>query len=82
MRPFKAVYENGHLLFPDGTAPEGKMEVVVVFPDQCEPAPTRDKDAGKRFVQEWSGVLKGRDISNWKDEKAEYLKGKPSENPA
>ena len=58
------------------------MEVVVVFPDQSEPAPARDKDAGKRFVEEWAGVLKGHDISNWKDEKAEYLKGKPSENPA
>ena len=28
------------------------------------------------------GILKGCDVSNWKDEKAEYLKGKPSENPA
>jgi hypothetical protein len=75
----KAIYENGHLLFPDGSAPEGRMEVVVVFPDQGESVPPRDKDAGKRFVREWAGVLKGCDVSNWKDDKAEYLNGK---NPA
>jgi hypothetical protein len=82
MRPIKAVYEDGHLMFPEGAAPEGRMEVVVIFPDQSEPSPPRDKDGGKRFDREWAGVLKGCDISNWKDEKAEYLKGRPSENPA
>jgi hypothetical protein len=82
MQSFKAVYENGHLVFPEGNAPEGRMEVVVVFPDKNESAPPRDKDAGKRFVREWTGILKGCDISNWKDEKADYLKGKASENPA
>ena len=82
MRSVNAVYENGRLFFPEGDGPEGRMEVVVVFPDQGESAPPRDKDAGKRFVREWSGILKGCDVSNWQDEKAEYLKGKPSENPA
>jgi hypothetical protein len=82
MQPVKAVYEDGHLVFPEGNGPEGRMEVIVIFPDKDESAPTRDKDAGKRFVREWKGVLKGCDISNWKDEKAEYLKGKPRENPA
>ncbi len=82
MRTIKAVYDNGHLTFPAGEAPEGRMEVVVVFPDQCEPTPIRDKYAGKRFVEERAAVLKGRDVANWKDEKAEYLKEKPSENPA
>jgi hypothetical protein len=81
MRSVKAVYDNGHLMFPDGSVPEGRMEVVVVFPDQGKPIASRDKDAGKRFVREWTGILKGSDISNWKDEKAEYLKGKPNENP-
>jgi hypothetical protein len=82
MRPVKAIYDNGHLLFPEGNGPEGRMEVVVVFPDKSEPGLRKDKDAGKRFVREWSGVLEGADISNWKDEKAEYLKGRGSENPA
>jgi hypothetical protein len=82
MRPIKAVYEDGHLMFPEGTAPEGRMEVVVVFPDQSEPSPPRDKNAGKRFVREWAGILKGCDVSDWKNQKADYLKGKPSENPA
>ena len=82
MRPVKVVYENGHLIFPEGSGPEGRMEVVVVFPDQGEPVAPRDKNAGKRFVEKWTGVLKGVNIEGWKDEKAEYLKGKPSENPA
>ena len=47
------------------------MEVVVISPDQTEPVPPRDTDAGKRFVEKWSGILKGCDVSNWKDEKAE-----------
>jgi hypothetical protein len=82
MRPVKAVYEDGHLMFPEGSASEGRMEVVVVFPDKSEPAPARDVNAGKRFVREGAGVLKGCDVSNWKDEKAEYLKGKGRGNPA
>jgi hypothetical protein len=76
MRPIKAVYENGHLMFPDGTAPDGRMEVVVVFPDQSEPAPPRDKDAGKRFVEKWSGVLKGVDIEGWKEQRIADLEKK------
>ena len=58
------------------------MEVVVVFLTSASRLPIRDKDAGKRFVEERAAVLKGRDVANWKDEKAEYLKEKPSENPA
>jgi len=77
-----AIYENGHLVFPEGNAPEGRMEVVVIFPEKNEPAGHRDRDAGKRFVRVWSGILKGCDISNWKDETAEYLKGEADENPA
>ena len=80
MHRIKGLYENGQVTFPDGAAPEGRMDVVVIFPDPREPAPSRDKDAGKRFVKEWSGILKGCDISDWKDQKAEYLKGKPGEN--
>jgi hypothetical protein len=83
MQPMKAIYEDGRLVFPEGNAPKGRMEVVVVFPDPGESPPARkkDKDAGKRFVQKWSGVLKGCDISNWKDEKAEYLLKKGSQQP-
>ena len=82
MRSVKAIYEDGRLTFPEGDTPDGRMEVVVIFPDKSESAPPRDKDAGKRFVKKWSGILKGCDISNWKDEKAEHLRGKPSENSA
>jgi hypothetical protein len=82
MRSVRAFYENGHLVFPEGNGPEGRTEVVVIFPDKNEPIVCRDKDAGKRFVREWAGVLEGCDIGNWKDQKAEYLKGKPGENPA
>jgi hypothetical protein len=74
MRSIKALYENGHLVFPEGNGPEGRMEVVVVFPDQNKPAIAHPKDAGKRFVSEWSGVLEGCDLGNWKDDKADYLK--------
>jgi hypothetical protein len=77
----KAVYDNGLLIFPEGNGPEGRMEVVVIFPDEIALAPPRDKDAGKQFVEKWSGVLKGCDIGNWKDEKAEYLKAKGRETP-
>ncbi len=77
-----AVYDNGHLTFPEGSAPEGRMEVVVVFPDKSEPAAARDENAGRRFVREWSGILKGCNIENWKDEKADYLKEQPREGSA
>lgn len=82
MRPIRAMYENRHLIFPDGSEPEGRMEVVVVFPDSGESAPARDKDAGKRFVEKWSGVLKGENIEGWKDQKADYLMDKSRENIA
>ena len=76
MRPIKAVYEDGHLMFSEGPAPEGRMEVIVVFPDQTEPASPRDKDAGKRFVEEWSGVLKGADIEGWREQRMADLEKK------
>ncbi len=76
MRPVKAVYENGHLMFPEGLAPEGRMEVVVVFPDQGESAAPRDKDAGKRFVEKWTGVLKGVDIEGWEEQRIADLEKK------
>jgi hypothetical protein len=72
----KAVYENGHLVFPEGNGPEGRMEVVVIFPDQNMPAVPRDKDAGKRFVQEWAGILKGADIEGWKESRISDLEKK------
>jgi hypothetical protein len=78
MQTMKAVYDNGTLVFPEGVAPRGRMEVVVVFPEQVEAVSNnlieqRDKDAGKRFVREWSGILRGCNIDNWKDEKAAHL---------
>lgn len=80
MRSVKAVYENGHLMFPDGPAPEGRMDVVVVFPDQLpdqgEPSPPRNKNAGKEFVEKWSGVLKGVDIEGWKEQRIADLEKK------
>jgi hypothetical protein len=82
MRSVKAIYENGHLMFSEGTPPLGRMEVVVVFPETGETNPRRNTEAGKRFVQEWAGVLKGCDISRWTDDKAEFVKGTPHENPA
>jgi hypothetical protein len=82
VRSVKAFYENGHLVFPEGCGPEGPMEVVVVFPDRNNPDSVRVEDAGKRFVCKWSGVLEGCDLGRWKDEKADYLRGKRSENPS
>jgi hypothetical protein len=63
-------------MFPEGAAPEGRMEVVVVFPDQCEPAPARDKDAGKRFVEKYLGILKGANIEGWKEQRIADLEKK------
>ena len=54
----------------------GRMEVVIVFPDQSKLSPPRDKDAGKRFVKEWSGVLKGVDIEGWKEQRIADLEKK------
>jgi hypothetical protein len=76
IRAVKAIYEDGRLTFPEGSAPEGRMEVVVVFLDQAEPPPIRDKDAGKRFVREWSGILKGCDIEGWKEQRIADLEKK------
>jgi hypothetical protein len=77
MRSVKAVYENGHLVFPDGNGPEGRMEVVIVF-EEGKPVPPRnkDKDAGKRFVQKWKGILKGVNIEGWKERKIADLEKK------
>ena len=76
MRSVNAVYENGRLFFPEGDGPEGRMEVVVVFPDQGESAPPHDKDAGKRFVKEWAGVLKDVNIEGWKEQRIADLEKK------
>lgn len=76
MRSVKVVYENGHLIFPDGSGSEGRMEVVVVFPDQGEPIAPRDKNAGKRFVEKWTGVLKGVNIEGWKEQRIADLEKK------
>jgi hypothetical protein len=78
MRSVRAVYDNGHLVFPEGSGPEGRMEVVVVFSDQGEQVPRRgkDKNAGRRFVEEWSGVLKGADIEGWKEQRIAELEKK------
>ncbi len=76
MRPTKAVYENGRLTFPESRAPAGRMEVIVIFPDQGEIARSRDKDAGKRSVEKWTGILKGCDIEGWKEQRIEELEKK------
>ena len=78
MRSVKAVYENGHLVFPEGNGPEGRMEVVVVFPDQGEPISprNREKNAGKRFVEKWRGVLKGANTEGWKEQRIADLEKK------
>lgn len=76
MRSVKAVYENGHLVFPEGNGPEGRMEVVVIFPDKNEPAPPRDKDAGKRFVEKWGGILEGVNVEGWKEQRIADLEKK------
>jgi hypothetical protein len=76
MRSVKAVYENGRIIFPKGSLPEGRMEVVVIFPDTSEPVVPRDKDAGKRFVREWSGILKDVNIEGWKEQRIADLEKK------
>jgi hypothetical protein len=78
MRSVKAVYENGFLMFPEGTAPEGRVEVVVVFPDRNEPRATskKDKNAGKRFVRKWKGFLKGVNIEGWREQRIADLEKK------
>ena len=81
MQLVKAVYDNGHLVFPEGNGPEGTMEVVVVFPDRADRLfPATRTPANGSYGN--GKALKGCDISNWQDEKAEYLKGKPRENTA
>ncbi len=82
MRSIKAVYENGHLVFPEGDGPEGRMEVVVVFPDKNQTDHNQAKGSGERFVREWSGILEGCDLGNWQENKADDLKETPSENPS
>jgi hypothetical protein len=54
------------------------MEVVVIFPDQGRPAPPRrkDKNAGKRFMQKWKGVLKGVNTEGWKEQRIADLEKK------
>jgi hypothetical protein len=73
----KAVFDNGQVVFPPGTLPEGRREVIVTFLDE-ETAEKRDPEAGKRFVEKWKGVLKGVDIGDWKDQKADDILRKHS----
>ena len=76
MRSAKAVYDNGHLVFPEGDGPEGRTEVVIVFPDKTETGRPRDRDAGKQFVEKWAGVLKDTNIEGWKEQRIEDLEKK------
>jgi hypothetical protein len=73
----KAVYDNGRVVFPPGTLPEGRRDVIVTFLEE-ENTEKRDPEAGKRFVEKWEGVLKGVDIGNWKEQKAEDILRKHS----
>ncbi len=73
MRSLKAVYEDGQVLFLKGQTPEGRMDVIVTFLDSGNVAEKPKKNAGKRFVEKWTGVIKGADIDGWKDRKAEDL---------
>jgi hypothetical protein len=77
MIAIKAVFDNGQVVFPPGTLPEGRREVIVTFLDE-ETMEKRDPEAGKRFVEKWCGVIKGADIDNWKDQKAEEILKKHS----
>ena len=76
MRSVKAVYENGHLVFPETQPPKGRMNVVVTFLED-RGAPEADKNAGKLFVSRWTGIIRDSHIEGWKDHKAERLKEKP-----
>ncbi len=77
MRSLRAIYENGQIIFPGGSAPQGKSIVIITFLDDDSSESGRRKDPGKRFVSKWRGVIRGRNVDDWKDQKAEYLKGKP-----
>jgi len=73
----KAVFDNGQVVFPPRTRPEGRQDVIVTFLDE-DTTEKRDPEAGKRFIEKWSGVLKGANIENWKDQKAEDISKKHS----
>ena len=77
MIAIKAVFDNGQVVFPPGTLPEGRREVIVTFLDE-ETTEKRDPEAGKRFVEKWGGSLKGMDIGDWKDQKADDILRKHS----
>jgi hypothetical protein len=66
----RAVFDNGQIVFQPGALPEGRREVIVTFLDEETPE-KRDPEAGKRFVEKWSGFLDGVDIGDWKEQKAE-----------
>lgn len=73
MRSLKAVYENGRILLPEREAPQGPIDVIVTFLDEENTAEKPKKDAGKRFVEKWMGVIKGSNIDDWKDRKVKDL---------
>jgi hypothetical protein len=70
----RAIYDNGRLVFDEGDAPEGRVPVIVTF--LGDETSGGDKTAGQRFVSKWRGILKGCDIGDWRDQKADYLQSK------
>ncbi len=73
MRSLRAIYENGQIVFPEDDAPQEMGRVIITFLDDDSGEPSRPKDAGKRFVKKWRGVIKGSSIDDWKDQKAKHL---------
>lgn len=76
MHTIKGIFENGQIILPEGQYPMGRRDVIVLFPDVDSPN-AKDRTAGKKFVQKWQGILKGCNIDDWKDRKADDLQRKP-----
>jgi hypothetical protein len=76
MHTIKGIYENGQVTLPKGQLPSGRQDVIVLFPEINNPE-GKDLTAGKRFVEKWQGILKGCNIDDWKNQKADDLQRKP-----
>jgi hypothetical protein len=76
MQSLKAIYEDGHVRFPEHREPKGRINVIITFLEEDGVPSDKAMNAGKRFVEKWAGVIEGRDLEKWRESRTEYLRGK------
>ena len=75
MTTVKARYENGKVLLPNRDVPQEDQDVMVTFLGNADTRSQRAKST-EAFLQKWSGVIKGANIGDYKEERTRRLERK------